>query len=100
MKLRYPVIAIVLIVICILAAVVTQLQKMARIADIISDEAEWDVLDSLAASRTKAVVLQDGSMAGFSGEEESCSHCCIRDTFTVSKNADSDYVIQSGDEVR
>lgn len=94
MKLRYPVIAIVLIVICILAAVVTQLRKMARVADIISDEAEWDVLDSLAASRTKAVVLQDGSMAGFSDEEDNCS---IRDTFTVSKNADGDNIIESGD---
>ena len=100
MKRKYFIIVIVLAVIGVLAVAFLQLRKMARIADIISDEAEWDVLDSLAASRTKAVVLQDGSMAGFSGEEESCSHCCIRDTFTVSKNADSDYVIQSGDEVR
>lgn len=94
MKRKYIIIVIVLAVIGVLAVAFLQLRKMARIADIISDEAEWDVLDSLAASRTKEGALQDGPATGLSDEEDNCS---IRDTFIVSKTADGDNIIESGE---
>lgn len=50
MKAKRSIIVIVLIVIGLLALAVVQLQRRARVADIISDEARWDVLDSIAAA--------------------------------------------------
>ena len=50
MKAKRSIIVIVLIVIGLLALAVAQLQRRARVADIISDEARWDVLDSIAAA--------------------------------------------------
>lgn len=50
MKPKRSIIVIVLIVIGLLALAVVQLQRRAKVADIISDEARWDVLDSIAAA--------------------------------------------------
>lgn len=50
MKPKRSIIVIVLIVIGLLALAFMQLQRRARVADIISDEARWDVLDSIAAA--------------------------------------------------
>lgn len=50
MKAKRSIIVIVLIVIGLLALAAVRLQRRARVADIISDEARWDVLDSIAAA--------------------------------------------------
>ena len=50
MKAKRSIIVIVLIVIGLLALAVVQLQRRASVADIITEEARWDVLDSIAAA--------------------------------------------------
>ena len=62
------------------------LQNRAKVANIISDEARWDVLDSLSsATQMKVVILQDGTAARYISEDEATYTCDIQDSFTVPK---------------
>ena len=63
------------------------LQKRAKIADIVSDEAAWDFRDSLAsATGMKVAFLQDGFVARVLREEDDTYLCDIQDTFHVRKS--------------
>lgn len=87
MKRRDSIIVAVLIVLSLLAFAFVQLQKAAKISEIISDEARWDALDSLTdATQTKVVILQDGMVARYVSEDETTFTCGIQDSFTVPKN--------------
>ena len=79
--------ALVVVVAGVLAAGFLQLRRQAAVADVISDEARWDYLDSLsAASQMKVVVLEDGMVARYVGEDEDAYTCDIQDTFFVGKD--------------
>lgn len=79
--------AFVVVVAGVLAAGYLQLRRRAAVADVISDEARWDYLDSLsAASQMKVVVLEDGMVARYVGEDEDAYTCDIQDTFLVGKD--------------
>lgn len=69
MKAKRSIIVIVLIVIGLLALAVVQLQRRARVADIISDEARWDVLDSIAAAEQQQERPQQQLMDSLSLED-------------------------------
>ena len=79
--------ALVAVVVGVLVAGFLQLRRRAAVADVISDEARWDYLDSLsAASRMKVVVLEDGMVARYVSEDENAYTCDIQDTFLVGKD--------------
>lgn len=63
-----------------------RLQRRARVADIVSDEAAWDFRDSLAeATEMKVAFLPDSLMARVVGEDEDAYLCAVQDTFSVPK---------------
>lgn len=63
-----------------------RLQRRAGVADIVSDEAAWDFLDSLArATEMKVAFLQDGLVARVAGEDDGAYICAVQDTFSVPK---------------
>lgn len=86
MKHKDSIILFVIITIGLFAIAFIQLQKKAKVSDIISDEAKWDVLDSLAASaQMKVVILQDRTVARYVSEDDETYTCNIQDTFSVPK---------------
>ena len=84
MKGKDSIVVVVVVVIGFLAVAFMHLQRMAKVSEIISDEAEWDVRDSLsAAAQMKVVILQDGTVARYVSENGNAYSCDIQDTFSV-----------------
>ena len=50
MKGKDSIVVVVVVVIGLLAAAFMHLHRMAKVSEIISDEAEWDIRDSLSAA--------------------------------------------------
>lgn len=73
--------ASVLLLALVLCAVF--LYERSKVAMIIDDEAAWDVRDSLSnATRMKVIILSDGTVARYAGEDNSRKgtgnrHTCI-----------------------
>ena len=62
------------------------LYERSRVAMIIDDEAAWDVRDSLSnATRMKVIILSDGAVARYAGEDENTYTGEIQDTFSIPK---------------
>lgn len=62
------------------------LYERSKVSMIIDDEAAWDVRDSLSnATRMKVIILSDGTVARYAGEDEDSYTGEIQDTFSVPK---------------
>lgn len=86
MKRRSIVIGLGALAVLILACCATFLYERSKVAMIIDDEAAWDVRDSLSnATRMKVIILSDGTVARYAGEDEDSYTGEIQDTFSVPK---------------